>query len=107
MPNLAEIQHKIANQQFEFSKHAVDQSITRQIRLLEIIEAIFNGQIIEDYPNDKYAPSSLICGITKAHSPIHIQASYPNRELVKIISVYRPNPKKWDKDFKVRRINNE
>jgi len=107
MPNIEEIQYKIANNQFELSKHAVDQSISRQIRLQEIREAIANGQIIEDYPNDKYAPSCLICGLTKTGKTIHIQISYPSRPLVKIITVYEPDPQKWNNDFTIRRNNNE
>ncbi len=107
MPNIEEIRDKIANNQFELSKHAVDQSISRQIRLQEIREAIANGQIIEDYPNDKYAPSCLICGLTKTGKTIHIQSSYPSRPLVKIITVYEPDPQKWNNDFTIRRNNNE
>ena len=107
MPMIQDIQTKIASEQFEFSKHAVDQSIIRQIRLYEIVEAIANGQIIEDYPNDKYAPSCLICGITQIGRTIHIQSSYPSRPLVKIITVYKPDPNKWNNNFTVRRTNNE
>jgi hypothetical protein len=107
MPNIEEIQYKIANNQFELSKHAVDQSISRLIRLQEIREAIANSQIIEDYPNDKYAPSCLICGLTKTGKTIHIQSSYPSRPLVKIITVYEPDPQKWNNDFTIRRNNNE
>jgi hypothetical protein len=107
MPNIEDIQDKIANNQFELSKHAVDQSISRQIRLQEIRKAIFNGQIIEDYPDDKYAPSCLICGLTKAGKTIHIQTSYPSRPLVKIITVYEPDPQKWNNDYTIRRNNNE
>jgi len=107
MPNIEEIRYKIANNQFELSKHAVDQSISRQIRLQEIREAIANSQIIEDYPNDKYAPSCLICGLTKTGKTIHIQISYPSRPLVKIITVYEPDPQKWNNDFTIRRNNNE
>lgn len=107
MPNIEEIQDKIANNQFELSKHAVDQSISRRIRLKEIREAIANGQIIEDYPNDKYAPSCLICGLTKTGKTIHIQSSYSSRPLVKIITVYEPDPQKWNNNFTVRRNNNE
>lgn len=69
---IEEIRNKVANDEFEFSKHAVDQSILRQIRVTELKEAILNGQMIEDYPNDKYDPSCLICGITIAERPIHI-----------------------------------
>jgi hypothetical protein len=40
MPNIEEIRNKIISEQFELSKHAVDQSIIRKIRLHEIVEAI-------------------------------------------------------------------
>ena len=107
MPMIEDIQTKIASEQFELSKHAVDQSIIRQIRLHEIVEAIKSGQIIEDYPNDKYSPSCLICGLTKIGRMIHIQSSYPSRLLVKIITVYEPDPTKWNNDFTLRRSNDE
>ncbi len=60
-----EIRDKIKNDLFEFSKHGVDQSIIRRISLEELREAIMNGKIIEDYPDDKYGPSCLILGFTK------------------------------------------
>jgi len=50
---IEEIRRKVASDEFEFSKHAVDQSILRQIRIHEIKEVIANSQVIEDYPNDK------------------------------------------------------
>ena len=57
---IEEIRRKIAEGQFEFSKHAVDQSILRKIRVQEIREAIAIGQVIENYPNDKYGASCLM-----------------------------------------------
>jgi heterodisulfide reductase subunit C len=101
------IQNKIAGEQFEFSKHALDQSIKRQIRVHEISEAIATSQLIEDYPNDKYGPSCLLCGVTQAGRPIHVQCSYPSRSLVKIITVYEPDPTKWANDFTIRRLNHD
>lgn len=104
---MVEIRRKFAEEQFEFSKHAVDQSILRQIRVPEIREAIENGQVIEDYPQDKYGPSCLIFGSTQAQRPIHIQSSYPSRSLVKIITVYKPNPQRWNNDFTQRRRSDD
>ena len=104
---MVEIRRKFAEEQFEFSKHAVDQSILRQIRVQEIREAIANGQVIEDYPEDKYGPSCLIAGSTKAQRPIHVQCSYPARSLVKVITVYEPNPQRWNQDFTQRRRSND
>ncbi|EDX82898.1 hypothetical protein S7335_76 [Synechococcus sp. PCC 7335] len=100
---MVEIRRKFAEEQFEFSKHAVDQSILRQIRVQEIREVIANGQVIEDYPEDKYGPSCLISGSTQAQRPIHIQCSYPTRLLVKVITVYEPDPQRWNHNFTQRR----
>jgi heterodisulfide reductase subunit C len=104
---IEEIRFKITSDQFEFSKHALDQSIVRQIRVREITEAIATSQLIEDYPNDKYGPSCLLCGVTQAGRPIHVQCSYPTRSLVKIITVYEPDPMKWANDFTIRRLNHD
>ena len=97
-----EIHAKIASGLFEFSKHATDQSLLRRISVQELREAIDTGEIIEDYPNDKYGPSCLIFGLTTAHRPIHVQCSYPSRPLLKIITLYEPDADLWI-DFKVRK----
>jgi hypothetical protein len=103
MSMLEEIQNKILQRQYEFSKHAVDQSIIRDISVAEMEEAISGRcEIIEDYPDDKYGPSCLILGFTKAGQALHLQCSYPSRPLIKIITLYEPDPDLWV-DFKVRK----
>ena len=99
---IEQIRDRIAQGQFEFTEHAVDQSILRRISVQELREAVANGEIIEDYPDDKYGPSCLIFGFTRTHRPLHVQCSYPARPLVKIITLYEPDPNQW-LDFKVRR----
>ena len=99
---IEELREKISAGLFEFSKHAVDQSILPHVTLKEIREAVAEGEIIEDYPDDKYGPSCLIFGFTEASRPLHIQCSYPSRPLVKIITLYEPDAGLWI-DFKVRR----
>ena len=105
-PLITDIRQKIANDEFEFSKHAVDQSILRRIRVQEIREAIADGQIIENFPDDKYGPSCLILGFTAAQRPIHIQCSHPTRPLIKIITLYEPAPQRWNDQFTQRRPPN-
>ena len=97
-----ELRSKIAANQFEFTKHALDQSILRGITVQELREAIATGEVIEDYPEDKYGPSCLVFGLTKSNRAVHIQCSHPSRELVKIITLYQPDPEQWI-DYKVRR----
>lgn len=102
MPLIDDIRRKIKIEQFEFSKHAVDQSIIRRIGVQELHDVIANGTVIEDYPEDKYGPSCLILGMTSKKRPIHIQCSYPSRPILKIITLYEPDPVLWI-DFKERR----
>ncbi len=102
MPIIDDLRSKISQNAFEFSKHAVDQTILRNISVQEIRDVINNGEIIEDYPDDKYGPSCLIFGVTQIGRPIHIQCSYPSRPIVKVVTVYEPNPDRWI-DYKVRR----
>ena len=99
---IQEIRKRVAQGQFEFSQHAVDQSIIRRISVLEIREAIAVGEVIEVYPEDKYGPSCLIFGKTDAGRHIHVQCSDPSRPVVKIVTMYEPDPALWA-DFKVRR----
>lgn len=102
MSLIAEIRAKVAAGRFEFSQHAADQSIVREISVSEIREAIAAGEVIEDYPNDKYGPSCLIFGTTGASRPLHVQCSYPSRPVVKIITMYEPDPALWI-EFRQRR----
>lgn len=46
--------------QLRFTNHAVRRMLERAISDTEIQEAIVNGEVIEDYPADKYGPSCLI-----------------------------------------------
>lgn len=102
---LNEIRSKIARRQYEFSKHAVDQTIIRDISVAELEQAISRrSEVIEDYPDDKYGPSCLILGFTRAERPIHVQCSYPTRPLVKIITVYEPDPELW-MDLRIRKVD--
>jgi len=74
---LKAIRQKIINNQYEYSQHAFNQSILRQITVKEVKQAILNGKIIENYPDDKYGASCLIFGLTETQRPLHIQCSYP------------------------------
>ena len=99
---LEELQRKFADQAYEYSLHAVDQSILKRIPRRPVEEAVACGQIIEDYPTDKYGPSCLIFGTSRANRPLHIQCTYPSNVNVKIITVYEPDPDRWI-EFRTRR----
>ena len=97
-----EIRAKFAGEEFEFSRHALDQAVLRRITVDEVREAIAVGEVIEDYPNDKYGPSCLILGRTVDGRSLHLQVSYPSRPIIKIVTLYEPDPDQWI-DFRQRK----
>ena len=105
MAMLDDIRKKILQRQYELSKHAVDQSIIRDISMAEVEQAISTrSEVIEDYPDDKYGPSCVILGFTTAGRPLHLQCSYPSRPVIKIITLYEPDPANW-LDFRTRKTD--
>lgn len=68
-----------------------------------ILESVDNYEIIENYPEDKYLPSYLVCsryrGVT-FHILFAVDVSGYN---VRVVTAYYPNPKEWSEDLKTRR----
>ena len=91
-----QIRKKINQHKYEFSKHALDQSIIRSISIRDFEEAVIHSsEIIEDYPMDKYGPSCLILCFTIAGRALHVVCTHPERELLKVITIYEPDPLQW------------
>ncbi|MBI4683763.1 MAG: DUF4258 domain-containing protein [Nitrospirae bacterium] len=94
------IKVKINIGEYRFSDHAVKRMIKRSIDRAEIEDAVLSGEIIEEYPDDKYSPSCLIYGRTKSGRHLHVQLSLP--PAVVVITAYDPDKSEWI-DYKVRR----
>jgi len=81
--------------QFEFSRHAFKRAVEHNISDVEIMQAGQQARIIEDYLDDKYTPSCLLLGFTAAQRPLHLQVSYADTPLLKIITLYEPDEEQW------------
>ncbi len=97
---IEEIRVKISIGEYRFSDHAVKRMIERTIDRTEIEEAVLSGEVIEKYPDDKYSPSCLIYGRSKAGRHLHVQLSLP--PTVVVITAYDPDETEWI-DYRVRR----
>ena len=86
---IKEIQDKIKKSEYRFSDHAIKRMIKRSIDRHEVEEVVLGGEIIEEYPDDKFSPSYLVYGKTKNGRNIHVQLSQSS--LVVIITTYEPN----------------
>ncbi|WP_198935413.1 DUF4258 domain-containing protein [Chlorobium sp. KB01] len=102
-----EIEEAIRLEMFRITDHAYEEALSDNLTFKEIIESVFQGEIIEQYPTDKPYPSCLIFGENSQHEPIHsVWACNRVNSWAVIITVYRPNPKRWI-DWKTRRKSND
>jgi len=100
---IEQLRQKIARGEMEYSLHAVRQLVVRNITPAEVAQTILAGEVIEDYPDDKYGPSCLVFGRTSSGRALHVQCSHPSRPLVKVITIYKPDPVEWDETLKRRK----
>jgi len=100
---IEDIKNKIQNSNYRFTIHAFERCVERNISPDEVKNVVMSGVIIEDYPEDKYGPSCLICGMTEKGKILHVQCSL---DPVWIITAYDPalTPGEWNNDYKRRRI---
>lgn len=86
-----------------FRRHAVFRMFDEDISPEEVREALSHGETIEEYPDDKPYPSRLALGVVE-NRPIHVVAAYNSvgRETI-VVTAYRPDPKRWEADWKTRR----
>ena len=83
------------------TQHSRKRLSERGIKILDIVNAINTGEIIEDYPEDYPFPSCLILGQTEGKI-IHIVASI-NEGMMYLITAYIPNLERWENDWRTRK----
>jgi len=75
----------------------------RNISAKKVHQALERGETIEDYSSEMPEPSRLILGF-QGKRPFHVVTSEnPETNETTIITVYIPDPNKWNKDSKSRR----
>jgi hypothetical protein len=100
-PDYDALKQAFRQKTYLLTAHASDRAVQRDINAAEIEETVITGEVIEDYPDDKYGPSCLILGSTAAGRTLHVQVSYPPK--VFIITLYEPSPDEWETDWKTRK----
>ena len=78
----------------------------RGITIDDVMNAINNGDIIEQYPDDFPFPSCLILGLSVQNTYIHIVVSM-DEDKIYLITAYIPKRDKWETDFKTRKEANK
>jgi len=86
----------IQTNKVRLTDHADEESEADQLTFDEVCFSVLHGEIIEDYPNDKPYPSCLIHGRSSGADPVHSVWAFNERNhWAVLITVYRPDPKRW------------
>jgi len=87
-----------------FLPHALSQmdAPERMISTQEVRAVIFDGEVIEDYPEDVRGHSCLMLGRGDENRPVHVVCA-PKSDYLAIITAYLPNPRQWELDWRTRK----
>lgn len=103
MNELEQIHDLAKKHKIQFTDHASKRASERSIDIItDILPALENGQIIEEYPEDYPYKSFLILGCTSLEKPLHIVCAIVNN-ILWIITEYFPDTTQWESDFKTRK----
>ena len=95
MKTIEQVQIQLLLGQFDLTRHAQMRVVERNISRSDIEQSGADSVIIEEYVEDKYSPSCLLLGFTQDRRPLHIQVSLADTDLVRVITVYEPDPQLW------------
>ena len=87
-----------------FLPHAVNQmnSPDRMISTQEVRGVVFQGVLVESYPEDVRGHSCLLLGWGEGNRPLHVVCA-PKPDYLAVITTYLPSPEQWEPDWRTRR----
>ncbi len=85
-----------------WTNHIFVRLAQRNIGTKDVVKAIMEGKIIENYLDDYPYPSCLIIGYTIESKVLHVVCGVGESELW-LITAYYPDSAKWSEDFKTRK----
>lgn len=81
--------------------HALKRIRERGISAEEVLRCVTQGQVIENYPDDRPFPSCLIHCVSDGKH-LHAVVSSDGTEIT-IITAYIPNGDEWEDDYQTRK----
>ena len=86
-----------------FSSHAIQRMFERGLSQRAVRDAVFSGEVVADYADDKPYPSQLLLHFND-EQPLHVVVAY-NRGVDQcvVVTTYVPSTDQWEPDFKTRK----
>ena len=95
------IQERVRCGEYLLSLHADEERRADGLDIADLEEALLNGQMLEEYPEDRRGSSCLVYG-TSQGQPIHVVCGKNRSEWMVVVTVYIPSEPKWQSPTKRR-----
>ena len=92
------IREQVRKGLLRFTLHAHQRMVEENVAVDEVVEALMNGEVVENYPEHKRGACCLVCGRTKTGRYVHVVCT-TGLDVVVIITVYEPRKPKWRTPF--------
>ena len=88
---------RVRTESYLVKSHAVQHVLKEGIERRHMVEAILNGRIIEEYPDNQRV---LICGQTtfleESTVYLHVICEYADQVYVELVTAYIPDERLWE-----------
>lgn len=99
--DLKKLRKAIKGRQIEWKRHVLERMVERDVSRAQVLEVLEDGEIVEEYEDDKPFPSALILGFV-GNRPLHVVVAL-NVGAAFVITVYEPQIDLFGPDFRVRK----
>ena len=101
--NIEKLKLAVENNNIEWRKHVFQRMLERDIKREDVKMTIIEGEVIEDYVEDKPYPSVLFFKIIN-NRPLHAVVAFDEeRNKAYIITAYEPNLEIFESDYRTRK----
>jgi len=100
---IQDIRNATAERKIQWGQHVLERMVARRVSREDVIYVLSNGELIEDYPNDRPFPSCLLMAAPD-QQPLHVVAAFdPHTTTVFVVTVYEPDLDHFEEDRQTRR----
>jgi len=93
----------VKNGAVEWQRHSLERMMERGISRESVKIVLLEGEIIENYADDKPYPSALFLG-WQEDMPLHVVAAFDENDGVCfVITAYHPDLEHFEPDYRLRR----
>ncbi len=91
--DIEDIKSSVRIGDFRLSLHAEIEATNENLEIMQIVRAILNSQMLEEYPNTGRGESCLLVGFADS-IPIHVVCGFRGNAVI-VITVYTPGLPKF------------